>query len=91
MKKPANVLIIAALQRVVNKYNFASDRHQYPAQNTQDNMLVIRQCHPQLELLVSLIREMSMTDDERAEVKCVLEYDTIIVNGEQLCDFVKRL
>lgn len=84
-------MIIDALTRVINDYEFATERHQDPLQSSDTNQRTIRRCHPQLELLISFVREMEMSEKQRLRVKKILEYVNIIIDGQRLCDFATRL
>lgn len=91
MSKSTSDMIIDALAQVVSSYEFATERHQYPLQSSDVNQMMIRRCHPQLELLMSFVREMEMDEEQRLRVKKILEYVNIIIDGQPLCDFAARL
>lgn len=91
MSKSASDMIIDALSRVVSRYEFATERHQDPLQSSDVNQRIIRRCHPQLELLMSFVREMEMSEEQRLRVKKILENVTIIIDDQRLSDFAARL
>ena len=69
MSLTATDLIIAALRKVVNDYMFATERHQEPLRSSEENQAVINRCQPQLELLIGFVKEMTMSEFKRSQVK----------------------
>ena len=90
-KKCAADLVIDALRDVYFNYSYAAARHQDPVQSDEENRRMIRRCHLQLELLISIIRKMDMIEGQCKRVKKILRNSDIIVEGEKLCDFAKKL
>ena len=90
-KNSTSDLVIDALRDLYFNYSYATARHQDPAQSHEENQRLIKRCRPQLELLISIIRKMEMSGEQCERVKKILQYSNIIVEGEALCDFAKKL